>query len=107
MLAVRIPADLLSAIDAEADSLGVSRSEVVRSRLDAPTSARAEVALAAARQLRTVLDLLDEGELTAHPTARPYLAGAAAALADELSLPPLVTAEELELPPVPSWEQLA
>jgi hypothetical protein len=78
MLAVRIPTDLLDALTVEADALGVTRSEVVRARLEQdPVGSRERVATDAARQLRSVLELLDQ-DVT--PRARHYLSGASAAL---------------------------
>lgn len=80
MLAVRIPTDLHDQLTAEAAQLGVTRTEVVRARLAHPEVERvAEVQ--AAEQLRSVLALIGEGDVTGSPMARHYLAGAADALA--------------------------
>ena len=80
MLAVRVSADLLDQIDTEARRLGLSRSALVRARLQHPDPLDGAVVRDAADQLRGLLDQIDSGHLTATPLAAPHLRGATVAL---------------------------
>lgn len=80
MISARIPTELCAQLDADATRLGLSRTDLVRARLAHPEVERvAEVQ--AADQLRSVLALISQGDLTGSPLARHYLTGAADALA--------------------------
>lgn len=79
-IGVRVPADLLDRIDRDADRLGLSRSALIRARLEHPDPADAAVLLDAADQLRALLDQVQTGQLSATPLAAPHLAGAVSAL---------------------------
>ena len=80
MIAVRISAGLLDEIDTEARRLGLSRSALVRARLQHPDPLDGAVVRDAADQLRGLLDQIDSGHLTATPLAAPHLRGATVAL---------------------------
>lgn len=80
MIAVRISADLLDQIDQDARRLGLSRSALVRARMQQADELDAAAVLQAAEQLRAVLDQIDQGQLGATPLAAPHLRGAVDAL---------------------------
>lgn len=80
MIALRVSTDLLHQIDTDAQRLGLSRSALVRARLQHPEQVDSAVVRGAAEQLRAVLDLVDTGELAATPLAAPHLRGAVDAL---------------------------
>ena len=80
MIAVRLSADLLDRIDQDAQRLGLSRSALVRARMEQTADLDAAAVLQAADQLRAVLDQIDQGQLGATPLAAPHLRGAVDAL---------------------------
>lgn len=80
-LGVRVSTALLAQLDADAERLGMTRSALIRIRLQYTDDvADASVIRSAAEQLRAVLDLMDTGDLGGTPVSRHHLAGAADAL---------------------------
>lgn len=80
MIGLRVSADLLDQVDTDAHRLGLTRSALIRTRLQHPDQVDSAVLLDAAQQLRAVLDQVETGQLGATPLAAPHLRGAADAL---------------------------
>ena len=79
-IGLRLSADLLDQVDADAHRLGLTRSALIRTRLQHPDQVDGAVLRDAAQQLRHLLDQIDTGQLGATPLAAPHLRGAADAL---------------------------